>query len=235
MTIHWHSDIKYITWRETRGFKSEEHQNFAECLSWDALRRWTWRKSWLCSAALGLMLGPCQTCVRSSHSQTKITGENHTSSFQNCSGRRTAIDWLLDGGQKVGEVIAISLLSPPPGRNMRCVILGERLTLCGVIWVADSWFKAYAMPPFGNWSSHCPISWGHSQGYHLLSSTDLTMGLSFINSFIWEGDMLPLLRCEQSLSLHILIPGGTRVFLSGTPASGMLGFRWSSPACLPWW
>lgn len=145
------------------------------------------------------------------------------------------MDWFLGGGWKEGEMMAISwlLLSSTPREKYELSHPGRSLVLCGVIWEADSWFKTYAMLPFRNWSSHCPLSWGDSQGFHLLSSTDLTMGLSFINSFIWEGDTLSLLRCEQSLSLHIRVPGCARVSLSGIPASGVLGFRQNRLACLP--
>lgn len=96
---------------------------------------------------------------------------------------------------------------------------------------ADSWFKEYTAPLIRNWSSHCPLSRGGGPGFHLLSSTDLTMGL-FVNSFIWEGDLLPQPRCEQSLSLCALVPGCPRVFFSEAAASGALGFRTEQP-CLP--
>lgn len=93
------------------------------------------------------------------------------------------------------------------------------------------------MFPFSHWNSHGPLCWGKKrQGFHLLSSTDLTAGLSLINPLIWEGGTLPLLRGEQSLSPCILVPGCSRDFLPGTPASGARGSDAAAlPAGLPSW
>lgn len=61
----------------------------SELVSGDGLEDYS-----MCSAALGIILGTCQMCVRSCHSCTEFIGGSHIStSFQNyCAGRRTAID-----------------------------------------------------------------------------------------------------------------------------------------------
>lgn len=70
---------------------------------------------------------------------------------------------------------------------------------------ADYWFKVYAVPSFRTWSSYGPLSQGDSQSFHLLSSTELTVGSSFIHSFVWEDAKLPLLIGKQGLNLCICI------------------------------
>lgn len=167
MTICCHSDIKYLTWRGTKGFLRVEsiqilHNACSELLYGDGL------EEQMC-VALGVILVTCQMRLRSLRSCTEIIRENHASTSYRiyCTGRRTAIDWLLDwgmeGGRGDGGLLALRVLCPL-GRSMTCVTLRERLVLCGVIWVADSWFKAYAMPLFRHWSSHGSLSWKKKKG-----------------------------------------------------------------------
>lgn len=154
------------------------------------------------SSALGIILGTYLMCLMSLCSCTKIIGGNHTPTFAIQVGPELLIAYLVGdgGGRGDGDLLAPTVLHPWGEGNKRCVILGG-VMLCGVTWAANSCFKAYIGLLIRNWSSHCPLSRGNSQGFHVLS---------FINSLIWEGDMLPLRRCEQSFSLRIHIPGGTR-------------------------
>lgn len=90
------------------------------------------------------------------------------------------------------------------GRNMSCA-MGEKGS-CSILWSGSRLLiQSLCCSSFRTWSSYGPLSRGDSQSFHLLSSRELTVGSSFIHSFIWEGDRLSLRIHKQSLSLCICI------------------------------
>lgn len=173
-------------------------------------------------------------CLMSLCSCTKIIGGNHTPPFAIQVGRELLIAYLVGdgGGRGDGDLLVPTVLHPWGEGNKRCVILGEGVMLCGVTSTANSCFKVYIVLLIRNWSSRCPISRGNSQGFHVLSSRDLTKGYHLlIRSFgrvtcCLCGDAS---RASASVSTSQAVPS----FPFRHPSIQSAGRRRSGPACLP--
>lgn len=92
------------------------------------------------SAALGIILGTYQMCLMSLCSCNKLRGKSHTSGWK-------AIDCLRGGGGvEEAQVMVISwlllVLQLWREGNESCITWEKGVMLCGVIWVANSCFKA---------------------------------------------------------------------------------------------